>query len=132
MNPEWLRYYIAAKLNGNVEDIDFDPNDFMARVNSDLIGKYVNIASRCARFINKSFGGQLSAHHPTSALVGEVAGASTSIASNYSALEYGKAIREIMYLADRANQFLDQEKPWELADSSPALQRVSTEGLNLF
>src|SRR5256886_7026737 len=100
MNPEWLRYYIAAKLNANVEDIDFDPDDFLARVNSDLIGKYVNIASRCARLLEKGFGSRLSAHHSTSSLVGEFLDAEANIASNYNTREFGKAIREIMYLAD--------------------------------
>ena len=132
MNPEWLRYYIAAKLNANVEDIDFDPDDFLARVNSDLIGKYVNIASRCARLLEKGFGSRLSAHHSTSSLVGEFLDAEANIASNYNTREFGKAIREIMYLADRANQFFDREKPWELGPKDPTLQRVCTEGLNLF
>src|SRR6266702_3937354 len=132
MNPGWLRYYIAAKLNANVEDIDFDPDDFLARVNSDLIGKYVNIASRCARLLEKGFGSRLSAHHSTSSLVREFMDAEANIASNYNTREFGKAIREIMYLADRANQFFDQEKPWELGPKDPALQRVCTEGLNLF
>jgi methionyl-tRNA synthetase len=133
MNPEWLRYYIAAKLNANVEDIDFDPDDFLARVNSDLIGKYVNIASRCARLLEKGFASRLSAHHSsTSALLREFLDAEASIRSNYDTREFGKAIREIMLLADRANQFFDQERPWELKANDPALQRVCTEGLNLF
>jgi len=132
MNPEWLRYYIAAKLNGNVEDIDFDPDDFLARVNSDLIGKYVNIASRCAKLLEKGFASRLSAHHPSSPLVRDFLDAEKSVASNYDTREFGRAIREIMSLADRANQFFDQEKPWELKPSDPALQRVCTEGLNLF
>src|SRR5439155_21222109 len=89
MNPEWLRYYIAAKLNANVEDIDFDPDDFLARVNSDLIGKYVNIASRCARLLEKGFGSRLSAHHSTSSLVGEFLDAEANIASNYNTREFG-------------------------------------------
>jgi len=132
MNPEWLRYYIAAKLNANVEDIDFDPDDFLARVNSDLIGKYINIASRCAKFIGERFNGELM--FASSSLLTETQNAAKSVAALYDQREYGKAVREIMSLTDRANQFLDQEKPWELAktDGGPALHRVCSEGINLF
>src|SRR5882672_5176571 len=133
MNPEWLRYYIAAKLNANVEDIDFDPDDFLARVNSDLVGKYINIASRCAKFIGERFDGELM--FASSSLLTETQNAAKSVAALYDQREYGKAVREIMSLTDRANQFLDQEKPWELAkkaDGGPALHRVCSEGINLF
>src|SRR5437879_12093036 len=128
MNPEWLRYYIAAKLNANVEDLDFKPDDFMARVNSDLVGKYVNIASRCAVFINRKFGGRLAAARQDfafSAKAGE-------IAALYEQREFGKALREIMALADAANQFVDEQKPWELSKQPGAERseerRVGKEG----
>ena len=131
MNPEWLRYYIAAKLNANVEDLDFNPDDFMARVNSDLVGKYVNIASRCAVFINRKFGGRLVAARRDfafSAKAGE-------IAALYEQREFGKALREIMALADAANQFVDEQKPWELSKQPGAehkLQQVCSVAINLF
>ncbi len=131
MNPEWLRYYIAAKLNANVEDLDFNPDDFMARVNSDLVGKYVNIASRCAVFINRKFGGRLAAARQDfafSAKAGE-------IAALYEQREFGKALREIMALADTANQFVDEQKPWELSKQPGAehkLQQVCSVAINLF
>jgi len=131
MNPEWLRYYIAAKLNANVEDLDFNPDDFMARVNSDLVGKYVNIASRCAVFINRKFGGRLAAapqDFAFSAKAGE-------IAALYEQREFGKALREIMALADAANQFVDEQKPWELSKQPGAehkLQQVCSVAINLF
>ena len=131
MNPEWLRYYIAAKLNANVEDLDFNPDDFMARVNSDLVGKYVNIASRCAVFINRKFGGTLAAARQDFAF-GARAG---EIASLYEQREFGKALREIMALADAANQFVDEQKPWELSKQPGAeqeLQEVCSVAINLF
>jgi methionyl-tRNA synthetase len=134
MNPEWLRYYIAAKLNANVEDLDFNPDDFMARVNSDLVGKYVNIASRCAVFLNRKFGGQVedAAHEPLLKSFQAKAGA---IASLYDERELGKALREVMALADEANQFIDERKPWELskqAGSESDLKRVCSLAINLF
>jgi len=131
MNPEWLRYYIAAKLNANVEDLDFKPDDFMARVNSDLVGKYVNIASRCAVFINRKFGGRLAAARQDFAF-GAKAG---EIASLYEQREFGKALREIMALADAANQLVDEHKPWELSKQPGAeqeLQQVCSVAINLF
>ncbi len=131
MNPEWLRYYIAAKLNANVEDLDFKRDDFMARVNSDLVGKYVNIASRCAVFINRKFGGRLAAARQDFAF-GAKAG---EIASLYEQREFGKALREIMALADAANQFVDEHKPWELSKQPGAeqeLQQVCSVAINLF
>jgi methionyl-tRNA synthetase len=131
MNPEWLRYYIAAKLNANVEDLDFNPEDFMARVNSDLVGKYVNIASRCAVFINRKFGGKLAGAQQEFQF-GAKAG---EIAALYEQREYGKALREIMSLADAANQFVDEQKPWALSKRPGAeqkLQEVCSVALNLF
>jgi methionyl-tRNA synthetase len=116
MNPEWLRYYLAAKLNSRVEDVDFNPDDFVARVNSDLVGKYINIASRAAGFLSKRFGGQLAAVSPDGeALLDHLQTAIPSIVELYAEREYGKAIREVMALADRVNEFVDANKPWELA-----------------
>jgi methionyl-tRNA synthetase len=131
MNPEWLRYYIAAKLNANVEDIDFNPEDFAARVNSDLVGKYVNIASRCAVFIGRKFGGALVAAQDRFRF-GEKA---AEIAAFYEGREFGKALREVMALADVANQFVDEEKPWELSKQAGAerrLHEVCSTALELF
>jgi methionyl-tRNA synthetase len=117
MNSEWLRYYIAAKLNGRVEDIDFNPDDFVARVNSDLVGKYVNIASRAAGFLTKRFGGKLSADMGVEGrtLLDGLRSHRSVIEALYEERELGKALREIMLLADRVNEFVDQNKPWELA-----------------
>ncbi len=116
MNPEWLRYYIAAKLNSKVEDVDFNPEDFVARVNADLIGKYINIASRAAGFISRRFGGQLGGVSPDGAgLVSQLRQHSATIAELYAGREFAKALREIMLLADRVNEYVDQNKPWELA-----------------
>jgi methionyl-tRNA synthetase len=117
MNPEWLRYYIAAKLNGRVEDIDFNPEDFIARVNSDLVGKYINIASRTAGFLNKRFGGVLSADTGVEgqALVDTLRTHNATIQLLYEEREFGKALREVMLLADRVNEYVDRHKPWELA-----------------
>ena len=115
MNPEWLRYYIAAKLNANVEDVDFNPDDFLARVNSDLVGKYVNIASRAASFITKHFKGELAYAGDTAALQAEADAAARSVAGHFEAREFGKAIREVMAFADRTNQAFDAAQPWVLA-----------------
>ena len=116
MNPEWLRYYLAAKLNSRVEDVDFNPDDFVARVNSDLVGKYINIASRAAGFLSKRFGGQLGAVSPDGeALLDQLQTAIAAIVELYAEREYGKAIREVMTLADRVNEYVDANKPWELA-----------------
>ncbi|MFM9880168.1 MAG: methionine--tRNA ligase [Burkholderiaceae bacterium] len=117
MNPEWLRYYLATKLSGKNEDIDFNPQDFMARVNSDLVGKYINIASRAAGFLSKRFGGQLTGVRPPggSELLGALHAVSETLAQCYEDREYGKALREIMLLADRVNAYVDANKPWELA-----------------
>ena len=142
LNPEWLRYYIAAKLNAKVEDIDFNPDDFIARVNSDLIGKFVNIASRAATFITRYFDGKLSP--PTSDKEGfaERFGSTSTawaagkgIAQDYEAREFGKVLRDVMRIADRVNERFDQAKPWEIA-KDPArrheLQDVCTDALNAF
>jgi len=116
MNPEWLRYYLAAKLNARVEDIDFNPEDFVARVNSDLVGKLVNIASRCAGFLAKRFDGRLAAidHGAHEGFARPWAGPE-AVAALYEQREFGKALREIMQFADAVNQFVDAEKPWDLA-----------------
>ncbi|MFN8988355.1 MAG: methionine--tRNA ligase [Burkholderiales bacterium] len=117
LNTEWLRYYIAAKLNDRVEDLDFNPEDFLARVNADLIGKYINIASRAAGFLHKKFVGRLlkvEAKHP---VLAAITSASAEIAALYDGREFGKAVRRIMELADLVNGFVDTEKPWELAKS---------------
>ena len=116
MNPEWLRYYLAAKLNSRVEDVDFNAEDFVARVNSDLVGKLVNIASRSAGFILKRFDGRLAAASPaTLAAFAESWPGADALAELYEQRDYAKAMRAIMALADRVNQFVDAEKPWELA-----------------
>jgi methionyl-tRNA synthetase len=115
LNPEWLRYYYAAKLNATMEDIDLNLDDFVARVNSDLVGKFVNIASRCAGFIHKRFGGKLAATASAICFEPTAQAAAKPIAAHYEAREYGKALREMMALADRANQFVNDHQPWELA-----------------
>jgi len=118
MNPEWLRYYIAAKLNGNVEDIDFEPDDFLARVNSDLIGKYVNIASRAAGFISRYFKGELHQSPEVQRLaqgLGYARDNGALVREAYETREFGKAIRLVMQAADQINQYFDATKPWELA-----------------
>lgn len=115
MNPEWMRYYIAAKLNAKVEDVDFNPDDFIARVNADLIGKYINIASRAANFISRHFDGKLAYVGDTSAMQAEIAALVDSVSKDFEAREYGRAIRTLMAYADRVNQAFDQAQPWVLA-----------------
>jgi len=117
MNAEWLRYYIAAKLNAKVEDIDFNPDDFVARVNSDLVGKYINIASRAAGFLTKRFDGVLTVPRGDGGtqLLDALIAQSREIQRLYEERELGKALREVMLLADRVNEYVDQNKPWELA-----------------
>lgn len=135
LNPEYLRYYYAAKLNSRVEDLDLNLDDFVARVNADLIGKLINIASRCAGFINKRFNGRLSATLPEPALYQRFAAASDKIAENYEAREFSRAVREIMILADQANQYINDQAPWVIAKQSghkAKLQGICTQGLNLF
>ncbi|CAN7625461.1 methionine--tRNA ligase [Duganella sp. LjRoot269] len=143
MNPEWLRYYIAFKLNSKVEDLDFTGDDFVARVNSDLIGKYVNIASRCAGFIAKKFDGKLATSLSEGAqgwikralVTAEGVERQASISANFDAREYGKALREIMEIADITNQYVDENKPWILAKDEAKLAElhdVCTTALILF
>jgi methionyl-tRNA synthetase len=120
LNAEWLRYYIAAKLNAKVEDIEFNPEDFSARINSDLVGKYINIASRAAGFLSKRFGGTLAAQHAPDgkALLDALMSQSRELQRLYEEREFGKALREVMLLADRVNEYVDQNKPWDLAKQS--------------
>ena len=142
MNPEWLRYYLAFKLNARVEDLDFNGDDFVARVNSDLIGKYVNIASRCAGFVAKRFDGKLADSLSQTArdtickaLMADGAERQTSIAAAFEAREYGRALREIMEIADVINQYVDEHKPWLLAKDetkTAELHDVCTTALILF
>ena len=115
MNPEWLRYYFAAKLNASMEDLDLNLDDFIARVNSDLVGKYVNIASRASGFLLKRFGGKIDDAAMNDELLLQLRAASATIAELYEAREYGKAMRAIMELTDAVNVFIDANKPWELA-----------------
>ena len=133
MNPEWLRYYIAAKLNANVEDLDFNPDDFIARVNSDLVGKYINIASRCAGFLTKRFEGRL-LESGTNPVITEIQQAAGTVSGLLSDREFGKALREVMLLADKANAFVDTNKPWEIAKTgSPAdLHRTCSDAIQIF
>src|ERR1700689_1901287 len=132
--PEPLRYYFAAKLSSGIEDTDFSLDDFVARTNSDLVGKLVNIASRCSGFIERG-GGRLAPPLPEPTLYQEFASAGERIAALYEAREYASAMREIMELADRANRYVDQHKPWTLA-KNPAraedVRAIATQGLNLF
>jgi methionyl-tRNA synthetase len=117
LNAEWLRYYIAAKLNAKVEDIDFNPEDFIARINSDLIGKYLNIASRAAGFLTKRFGGRLSADLGVEGrlVLDSLRSHAGIVREMYEEREFGKALREVMLLADKVNEYVDRFKPWELA-----------------
>ncbi len=116
MNPQWLRYYLAAKLNGKNEDIDFNADDFLARVNADLIGKFINIASRAAGFISKRFGGQLgSISADGQALLDVLRAQSSTLADAYEKRDTARALREVMLLANRVNEYVDANKPWELA-----------------
>jgi methionyl-tRNA synthetase len=135
MNPEWLRYYIAAKLNAAVEDVDFNPDDFVARVNSDLVGKYINIASRCAGFLSKKYAGKLLAASPSNALLRDLQSASNGIAEMFDSREFSKALRDVMSWADKANSFVDQAKPWDLArkpGSEAALQQACSDSIQMF
>jgi methionyl-tRNA synthetase len=135
LNPEYLRYYFAAKLSNNVVDMDLNLDDFSARVNSDVVGKMVNIASRCAGFIVKRFDGMLAAESAAPELHLEFANAAEAIAARYENREYSQAMREIMALADKANQFIDEHKPWILIKDDTKLeevQQVCTAGLNAF
>jgi len=135
LNPEYLRYYFASKLSTGVDDIDLNFNDFLQRVNADLVGKVVNIASRCAGFITKRFDGQLAHSLRDIELYQYFIESGNEIAATYENRDYNKSMRQIMGLADRANQYIDEHKPWVMAkDSSQVteLQAVCTQGLNLF
>ena len=135
LDPSCLRYYYAAKLGRTIEDIDLNLDDFVTRVNADLVGKLVNIASRCAGFIGKRFDGQLAAELPDRALFDRFANASETIAAHYDEREYSKAMRLIMTLADEANRYIDEQKPWIMIKDETRgaeVQQVCTQGLNLF
>ncbi|MBP6344540.1 methionine--tRNA ligase [Neisseriaceae bacterium CLB008] len=134
LNPEWMRYYIAAKLNSHIEDIDLNLEDFISRVNSNLVGKYLNIAARAAGFITKRFDGQI-LDMGQSALLAQLTAASDGIAADYEGREYGKALRDIMALADKVNAYVDANKPWELAKQEgqeTRLHEVCSELINAF
>lgn len=135
LNPEYLRYYFAAKLTNRIDDLDLNLDDFVQRVNSDLVGKIVNIASRCASFINKYFDNQikLPIQHP--ALLREFITAEKQIAESYDKREFHRVVREVTALADKANQFIDEQKPWakiKQADAKQQVQEICSIGLNLF
>ncbi|HLF23747.1 MAG TPA: methionine--tRNA ligase subunit beta, partial [Burkholderiales bacterium] len=147
LNPEWLRYYYAAKSNGTMEDIDLNLDDFVARVNSDVVGKYINIASRCAGFLSKRFDGKLELLPSAfkfdvelfglrkDSIIAEFEERSETVGALYERREFSKALREIMQLADLANQFVDHYKPWELAKDrakTAELHHVCSVALNLF
>ena len=135
LNPEYLRYYFAAKLGNNVQDLDLNFDDFSSRVNSDLVGKVVNIASRCAGFINKRFDGVLSTEISEPDLLAELVAAGDHIAASYENRDYNRAMREIMALADRANQYIDHKQPWVVAKEKgkdAELHQICSMGINLF
>ena len=134
LSPEYLRYYYASKLSSGVTDMDINLEDFQQKVNADLVGKVVNIASRCAGFINKQFGGNLCASVQTDVFDAMTAKAG-EIAALYEQCDYSKAMREIMTLADQANQFIAEEAPWTLIKDGSTKARahqVCSDGLNLF
>jgi methionyl-tRNA synthetase len=134
-NPEWFRYYFATKLNDSMEDLDLNLQDFVARVNSDLLGKYINIASRSAGFLVKRFGGIVSDAAMSNPLLAEIRGASEKIAELYEGREYAKALRSMMELADKVNGFVDENKPWEIAknpEREAELQSVCSVTLEAF
>jgi methionyl-tRNA synthetase len=135
LNPECLRYYFAAKLGPGIDDIDLNLEDFQARVNADLVGKVVNIASRCAAFISRDFGGNLAADDDDPALLASLRAAREDIAQCFEARDYARAMREVMLLADRVNQYIDRRKPWVMAKDPTAraeLARVCSTGLRAF
>ena len=135
LNPEWMRYYIAAKLSSKIEDIDLSLDDFVARVNSDLVGKFINIASRAAGFITKRFDGKLAATLPENSVLTDMQAAALPLAEAFEAREYAKALREVMVLADRVNAYVDANKPWELAKQEgqeARLHEVCTVLINAF
>ena len=135
LNPEYLRYYYAVKLNNRIEDIDLNLEDFILKINSDLVGKVVNIASRCAGFINSKFSGRLATELDNPNLQKEFTKAKDSIAQAYGGRAFSQAIREIMALADRANQYINDQQPWVLVrdvQSKEKLHQVCTQGINMF
>lgn len=135
LNPEYLRYYYATKLNNRVEDLDINFNDFIQRINSDLVGKFVNIASRCASFINKNFANQLAPTLLDKNILDDFTKAGDEIANKFEKREYSQAIRQIMMLADRANQYIDEKKPWSAIKDVARInevQQICTVGINLF
>ncbi|MDY6942664.1 MAG: methionine--tRNA ligase [Pseudomonadota bacterium] len=135
LEPEYLRYYFAAKLTSGVDDLDLNLEDFTQRINADLVGKLVNIASRCAGFITKGFDGRLSGELAAPALFDTFRDAAEPVAEAFDSRQYGKAIREIMALADRANEYIAEAQPWKLAkdpEQRPQVQAICTMGLNLF
>jgi len=135
LNPEYLRYYYASKLSGSVEDIDLNLEDFIQKVNSDLVGKVVNIASRCAKFVTNGNDGILSATIENQALWDQVSGAGDSIANHYENRDFSKAIREIMALADSANEYIAAQEPWKLnkdPDQKQKVQDICSLGINMF
>ncbi len=139
LNPEWLRYYFAAKLGPTMEDIDLSLDDFVARVNSDLVGKYVNIASRASTFLLRHFGGELSGREaaggPEELSATDTAGMEDEVRDAYNARDYGRAVRAVMRYADRVNQYFDANKPWELAkrqDGRARCQAVCSEAIAAF
>lgn len=135
LNPEYLRYYFASKLTSNITDLDLNLEDFAQKVNADLVGKVVNIASRCASFISKKFGGKLTADIAEPALLAEFTAAGETIAESFEKREFARAIREIMALADKANQYIDAKAPWVLAKNEATLTEahlVCSMGINLF
>jgi len=134
-NPDYLRYYLATRLNENIEDLDFQFDDFMQRINSDLVGKFVNIASRSAKFIQEYFSGKLSSQLDNPDLFNEFAKTGDSIAEKFNGLEYNAALREIMGLADLANQYIDQQKPWKMIKEENLKEKthaVCSMGIQLF
>jgi methionyl-tRNA synthetase len=135
LDPEYLRYYLAAKLSSGVDDLDLNLEDFAARVNSDLVGKVVNIASRCSGFISKGYAGKLADTLDDVALIENLQAASEEIATHFEKREYSKAIRLIMTLADAANQYINDRQPWVVAKAEPGsdnLQRICSTGINAF
>lgn len=135
LNPEWMRYYIAAKLNSRIEDIDLSLEDFIARVNSDLIGKFINIASRAAGFISKRFAGRLADSVTDGDVLSRLQAAAESLAAGYEEREYSRVLRDIMMLADEVNAYVDDNKPWELAKQAgmeARLHDVCTVLINAF
>ncbi len=135
LNPEYLRYYFAAKLDNNIDDIDLNLEDFRVRVNADLVGKLINIASRCAGFITTRFDGQLAAKLPDPRMYATYVAALDRIADDYENRRYSKAMRDIMALADQANQYIDATKPWVLIKDEARqgeVQGICTQGINLF